>query len=86
MNLLAFALIAAVPVVNPQEGGPAPDPFVTYDARTGYYYLIHSANRGLDFSSDVVEIHRSRHAATLNTGETKVVCTTNAVDPVNPFI
>ena len=73
-------------VVNPQGGGPAPDPFVTYDAKTGYYYLIHTANRGLDFSSDVVEIHRSRNAATLNEGEVKVICTTNAVDPVNPCI
>ena len=72
--LLSSAAVAATPVVNPLRGGSAPDPFVTYDAATGYYYNLCSDAADSDgFSSQRVVIRRSREAATLRAGEEKVV-------------
>ena len=54
---------------NPIADRDAPDPFVTYDSVTGYYYsLFTCVNR--------LEIYRSRHAANLLTdNDSKVVFT-----------
>ena len=52
---------------NPIAPFDAPDPFVTYDPVTGYYYSLITRQ-------DRLEIFRSRHAATLLTaGDTKVI-------------
>ena len=41
---------------NPVWPFDAPDPFITYDPETGYYYCLHT-------QGDCVEIYRSKHAA-----------------------
>ena len=41
---------------NPIWPFNAPDPFITYDSETGYYYCLHT-------QGDRVEIYRSKHAA-----------------------
>ena len=56
---------------NPVSPGDAPDPFVTYDGETGYYYLLFT--RG-----GCVEIFRSRRIASLMTGgESKIIYRAN---------
>jgi len=47
---------------NPVGDREAPDPFVTYDGVTGYYYLLYT--RGKE-----VRIYRSRHIATIMNDE-----------------
>ena len=49
------------PFQNPVWAHDAPDPFITYDGDTGYYY-------GVFTQGNRVEIYRSRHLATLFTG------------------
>ena len=52
---------------NPISYYDAPDPFITYDADTGYYY-------GLYTQGDRIEIYRHKHAAeVLIEGESKVI-------------
>ena len=54
------------PFQNPIAPHDAPDPFITYDGDTGYYYVVFT-------QGDRVEICRSRHLATLFTaGDTHV--------------
>ncbi len=56
---------------NPISEGSAPDPFVTYDPETGYYYALFTCG-------DRVELFRSRHIATLvSGGDSKVVYRAN---------
>lgn len=52
---------------NPISYSDAPDPFITYDPETGYYYALHT-------QGDRVEIFRHKHAAdVLIEGESKVI-------------
>ena len=52
---------------NPVSYSDAPDPFITYDAETGYYYALYT-------QGDRVEIFRHKHAAeVLIEGESKVI-------------
>ena len=52
---------------NPVSPGNAPDPFMTYDPDTGYYYSLFTR-------SDCLEIFRSRHAGEIVTGgESRVI-------------
>ena len=52
---------------NPISYSDAPDPFITYDAETGYYYALHT-------QGDRIEIYRHKHAAeVIIEGETKVI-------------
>ncbi len=52
---------------NPISYSDAPDPFITYDPDTGYYYALHT-------QGDRVEIFRHKHAAeVLIEGESKVI-------------
>ena len=54
---------------NPVSPWDAPDPFMTFDPETGYYYALFT--RGT-----VLELFRSRHAAEICTGgESKVIYT-----------
>ena len=53
---------------NPISPFSAPDPFMTYVPETGYYYALFT--RG-----SVLELFRSRHAADICTGESKVIYT-----------
>lgn len=80
--VLAAVLVGATAVVNPLPGGPAADPFVTFDRETGYYYLIHSCCADDGFTADELRIRRSRSAADLRRGEAKLVYATNAADRV----
>ena len=55
------------PFRNPLlRASSAPDPFVTYDDVTGYYYAMFT-------QGSYVEIYRSRQLATLMTGEHKII-------------
>ena len=61
---------------NPISMGDAPDPFMTYDAESGYYYALFS-------KACCVEIYRSRHAANVvSGGECKVVYLPNEKDGI----
>lgn len=52
---------------NPISFYDAPDPFITYDPETGYYYALHT-------QGDRIEIFRHKHAAdVLVEGESKVI-------------
>ncbi|MCR4906692.1 MAG: family 43 glycosylhydrolase [Clostridiales bacterium] len=52
---------------NPVSPFDAPDPFMTYDPVTGYYYALFTRGR-------VLELFRSRHAAEICTvGDSKVI-------------
>lgn len=52
---------------NPISPYDAPDPFITFDQETGYYYGLHT-------QGDRVEIYRSKHVADLLLeGESKVI-------------
>ena len=52
---------------NPISYSDAPDPFITYDPETGFYYALHT-------QGDRVEIYRHKHAAeVLIEGESKVI-------------
>lgn len=52
---------------NPVSSGDAPDPFMTYDSVTGYYYSLFTCGSRL-------EIFRSRHAGTiLSDKDSKVI-------------
>ena len=52
---------------NPISYSDAPDPFITYDPDTGYYYALHT-------QGDRIEIYRHKHAAeVIIEGETKVI-------------
>ena len=52
---------------NPISFSSAPDPFITYDPDTGYYYALHT-------QGDRIEIYRHKHAAeVIIEGETKVI-------------
>ena len=52
---------------NPISYSDAPDPFITYDPDTGYYYALHT-------QGDRIEIYRHKHAAeVLLEGESKVI-------------
>ena len=54
---------------NPISDIDAPDPFMTYDPKTGYYYALVTR-------CDRVEIFRSRHAAdVIRRGESRVIYT-----------
>ena len=54
---------------NPVSPFDAPDPFMTYDPVTGYYYSLFTRGR-------VLELFRSRHAADICTdGDSKVIYT-----------
>lgn len=53
-------------IVNPVSKTDWADPFMTYCARTGYYYAL--CTRG-----NRVEVTRSRHAASICEGETREV-------------
>ena len=75
-------LVAPTAVVNPLPGGQAPDPFVTYDAATGYYYLLHSCCNEDGFTSNELRLRRSRSAARLRADESKVLYVTNAADRI----
>ncbi len=56
---------------NPLATFDAPDPFMTYDGATGYYYALFTRH-------DRLEIFRSRHAGdVLREGESKVIYTPN---------
>ncbi len=56
---------------NPISPNSWPDPFMTYDPVTGYYYSLFPKGRQL-------ELFRSRHAANICTdGESRVIYTTN---------
>ena len=56
---------------NPIADFDTPDPFMTYDPVTGYYYALFTRGRCL-------EIFRSRHAAdVIRDGESKVIYTPN---------
>lgn len=52
---------------NPISPGDAPDPFMTYDPETGYYYAIYTQGNRL-------ELFRHKHAAeVLKNGESKII-------------
>ena len=52
---------------NPISPGDAPDPFMTYDKQTEYYYAIHTQGNRL-------ELFRHKHAAeVLKSGESKIL-------------
>ena len=52
---------------NPISIGSAPDPFITYDSVTGYYYGIYT-------QGDRLELYRHKHAAEIFVeGESKVI-------------
>ena len=54
-------------IANPLALHDAPDPFMTFDSQTGYYYALFTLH-------DRLEIFRSRHAATILTDrDTKVI-------------
>ena len=56
---------------NPISPYDAPDPFITFDPVTGYYYALFTRGR-------VLELFRSRHAASICTpGESRVIYTPN---------
>ncbi len=62
-------------ISNPVSKSDWADPFMTYCARTGYYYTL--CTRG-----DRVEIRRSRHAADICDGE---LCVVYRIDNKNVF-
>ena len=51
---------------NPLEDRDAPDPFMTYDKKTGYYYSLFTCSNRL-------ELYRSRHAADILTDHDSIV-------------
>ena len=56
---------------NPISTFSAPDPFMTYDPKTGYYYALFT--RGMK-----LELFRSRHAANIvSDGDSRVIYTPN---------
>jgi len=56
---------------NPVSPWDAPDPFMTYDPVTGYYYALFTRSSRL-------ELFRSRHAANICTdGDSKIIYTPN---------
>ncbi|MBR6426987.1 MAG: glycoside hydrolase family 43 protein [Clostridia bacterium] len=58
-------------IVNPLAGFDTPDPFMTYDAETGYYYALFTRH-------DRLEIFRSWHAADIiRGGESKTIYVPN---------
>ena len=64
------------PFKNPVSPHDAPDPFMTYDRETGYYYALFTL-------SDRLEIYRSRHAGSIiKDGDSKVVYRANAADSI----
>lgn len=64
------------PFTNPIFWDDAPDPFITYDAETGYYYALYTR-------VDRVELYRHKHAASvLNRGEFKVIYRATGADGV----
>ena len=71
-----FAESAKATFTNPIWEKDAPDPFVTYDAETGYSYGLRTNVRG-------VELFRSRQAATIfSGGDSKTMWRPNAGDGV----
>lgn len=61
---------------NPLEMRAAPDPFMTYDPETGYYYALFTCGNRL-------ELYRSRHAANILTDkDTLVVFRVNEKDGI----
>ena len=61
---------------NPLEMRDAPDPFMTYDPETGYYYALFTCGNRL-------ELYRSRHAASILTDkDTLVVFRVNEKDGI----
>ena len=77
-------------VVNPLVRQNAPDPFTTYDAKSGWYYHIHTDNPtdgSGGFSADNVVLHRARRAGELlKSDESRVVYRANADDGVYGFL
>lgn len=58
-----------IKIRNPIADFDTPDPFVTYDKNTGYYYALFTV-------CDRIEIYRSRHAANIiRDGESRVIYT-----------
>ena len=56
---------------NPISPFSAPDPFITFDKESGYYYALFTRGKHL-------EIFRSRHAATVITdADSKIIYTPN---------
>lgn len=56
---------------NPISDFAAPDPFMTYDPETGYYYALFTCSTHL-------EIFRSRHAGDiLKSGDSRIIYTPN---------
>ena len=56
---------------NPLAEYDAPDPFMTYDSETGYYYALYT-------HCDRLELFRSRHAGSiLKGGESRIIYTPN---------
>lgn len=51
---------------NPVEMRDAPDPFMTYDPKTGYYYALFTCG-------DRLELYRSRHASAILTDKDSLV-------------
>ena len=52
---------------NPISPFSAPDPFITYDKESGYYYSLFTRGK-------LLEIFRGRHAAKIITeGESKII-------------
>ncbi len=58
---------------NPLKDKDAPDPFMTFDPATGYYYALHT-------NWDKVEIFRSKKAFDVLNGESKIVYTNDNPD------
>lgn len=83
---IAVRGVWAITVVNPLPGGPAPDPCVVYDQATGYYYALYTGAGADGFTASQLAISRSRTAAQLRQGETKVLYVTNAADRVHAYI
>lgn len=65
------AELNTTPFTNPVSHTQAPDPFMTYDRETGYYYLLYTLG-------DRLELFRSRQAADITLfGESKVIYRAN---------
>ncbi len=61
---------------NPISPNDTPDPFITYDAETGYYYALHT-------QVDRIELYRHKHAADVFTeGERKELCRANGENDI----